>query len=250
MVGDVASTSRAVELPSKSQLRKCGKRLKEHYYSNSAGEQVRMPPEDHDEAMQVLRAFRAAHSSPMLGVRMGVTSFAATTGTQQYITQRLKRAPRIIRKLHRMPRCPLPELEDIGGVRAILADGPELDRLRSHLERKWSKAFLRDPRDYIASPKAIGYRAVHFVVEREGRAIEVQLRTVGQQQWADAVEAADTRLGLTLKDGDGPAEMVEWFAVAGEVIYHREYRLPLTLATLARLEEARVRVVRAGYFAQ
>lgn len=73
--------------------------------------------------------------------------------------------------------------------------------------RYWKPHLKRDPRDYIEFPKAIGYRAVHFVVTRDDRAIEVQLRTRGQQQWADAVEAIDARIDLSLKDGVGPERL-------------------------------------------
>ncbi len=71
---------------------------------------------------------------------------------------------------------------------------------------------------------------MHYVVVRDGRAIEVQLRTRGQQQWADAAESADARLsgvGVNLKDGEGPAEMIEYFAAAGELIFLREYGLEI-----------------------
>lgn len=176
-----------------------------------------------------------------------------TEGAQETISQRLKRVPRIARKLDRMAkspsgRSPLARLEDIGGVRAVLKDGPELDRVRARIEKNWAKDFKREARDYIAYPKDIGYRAVHFVVVRDGRAIEVQLRTRGQQEWAEAVEAADARHGLNLKDGVGPSEMVEYFEVAGEVIYRREYHLDIPSGTLARFSAAREAVIEAGYY--
>ena len=87
--------------------------------------------------------------------------------------------------------------------------------MRGRIEKRWKQQFGRDPRDYISHPKATGYRAVHFVVIRDGRAIEVQLRTRGQQQWAEAAEAADARLAhrdVSLKDGEGPQEMLDYFA--------------------------------------
>jgi hypothetical protein len=37
-----------------------------------------------------------------------------------------------------------------------------------------------------------------------------------------SVENADARLGLNLKDGSGPAEMIEYFSAAGEVIFLSE----------------------------
>lgn len=87
------------------------------------------------------------------------------------VGQRLKRVPRIIRKLQRTVgsgsgRTALARLEDIGGVRAILLNGEELDRVRLRLERNWGSSFRRQ-RDYIKNPKDIRYRAVHLVVVRD-----------------------------------------------------------------------------------
>lgn len=123
------------------------------------------------------------------------------------VSQRLKRMPRLIRKLDRKEGSKLARLEDIGGCRAVLATGQELERVHRRLKKRWAGQIVRE-RDYIAEPKSTGYRAVHLVVLRDERRIEVQLRTTSQQAWADAIERADARLGMTLKDGEGPAEMV------------------------------------------
>jgi len=208
-----------------------------------------------DEALVVIRAFREAHAYPLAKVRYGLRSMVRTENVHEAIGQRLKRVPRIIRKLQRTVGSPsgrtqLARLEDIGGVRAVVASGAELDALRRRIEGNWSTQFRRT-RDYIAHPKAEGYRAVHFVVVRDDRAIEVQLRTRGQQQWADAAESADVRLatkGVRLKDGEGPDEVLEYFSAAGELIYHREYGLDITPELRARFAHAREAVIEAGYY--
>jgi len=205
-------------------------------------------PEEVDRAIRVVTAFREVHAYPMLKIRMGVRSFCYSEHTTAYVTQRLKRVPRIVRKLHRMEHASLARLEDIGGVRAVVADGTELERVRTRIGRTWGNAFAREPRDYIADPKIMGYRAVHIVVQRDGRAVEVQLRTQGQQQWAEAVEAADARLNLNLKDGVGPADMMEFFEVTGDMIYLREYGFAVPDDLSARYAAARAAVVAAGYY--
>lgn len=206
--------------------------------------------------MRVISWFRAEHGYPMTKVRLGLASMVRTEGADVAVSQRLKRVPRIIRKLQRTVGSPtgrtaLPRLEDIGGVRAVLRDGAELERVRRRVERYWKNDYAREPRDYIEKPKQIGYRAVHFVVRRDGRAIEVQLRTRGQQQWADAAESADARLahrGVNLKDSEGPEEMLEYFSTAGEVIYRREYGRDMTPELENRFKAARQAVIEAGYF--
>lgn len=232
-------------LPSKSKINRCGDLLKELLYG----------PQPHpfgsaevEEALRIVSEFRAAHAYPMQKLRYGLRSMVRSENAQEVLAQRLKRVPRIVRKLYRMGNSNLARLEDIGGCRAVLRDGPELERVRARVVTNWKSSFTREPRDYISNPKPIGYRAVHFVVKRDDRAVEVQLRTRGQQQWAEAVEAADARLGLNLKDGHGPAEMVEYFVAAGAVIYLREYRLPVDSTVLDRFEAARLAVVKAGYY--
>lgn len=206
-----------------------------------------------EHALKVVSDFRSAHAYPMQKIRYGLRSMVRAEGADEVLAQRLKRVPRIVLKLHRMGSSSLARLEDIGGCRAVLRDGAELDRVKARIIRRWHSSFSREPRDYITNPKPLGYRAVHFVVVRDGRAIEVQLRTRGQQQWAEAVEAADARLGrripdLMLKDGLGPDDLVAYFRLAGEVIYLREYGLPIATDLLAEFEESRRAVVAAGYY--
>ena len=89
------------------------------------------------------------------------------------------------------------------------------------------------------------------MVVRDGRAVEIQLRTRGQQQWADAAEAADARhgfRGVNLKDNEAPEEMLEYFRAAGEVIYRREYGIPISYELTGRFNAARRTVIAAGYY--
>lgn len=236
------------DLPSNTQINKCGKVLRDSYAG--AGD---VSGDDLDRAIEVVSLYRAAHAYPMQKIRYGLRSMVRTEGTQEVLAQRLKRVPRIARKLHRMSgglagSTSLARLDDIGGCRAVLRDGPELERVRERVASNWQGDFVRAPRDYIAEPKPMGYRAVHFAVKRDDRTIEVHLRTRGQQQWPDAVEAADARLNLNLKDEVGPAEMVEYFAISGLVIYRREYGLYLEPHLAQRFELARLAVVTAGYY--
>lgn len=231
-------------------MNKCGELVRKYVYDG-----VEVDPDTLDQALDVITDFRSAHSSPLQKVRMGLDSMIRTEQCEPRVSQRLKRVPRIIRKLQRTVDSPggrttLARLEDIGGVRAVLRDGDELERVRARLEARWG-AKVKRRRDYIADPKPIGYRAVHIVVIREDRPIEIQLRTRGQQQWSDAAESADARLasrGVNLKDSDGPAEMIEYFAAAGDLIYRREYGLEIPSAVHTRFNAARKAVVDAGYY--
>lgn len=57
---------------------------------------------------------------------------------------------------------------------------------------------------------------LHIVERRDGRRIEVQLRTARQHGWAEAIEVWGPTLGYNLKDGGGPDDLREYFAMAAE----------------------------------
>jgi hypothetical protein len=104
---------------SKNKINKCGELVRRVMFE---GELVSV--EELDEAVRVIHDFRAAHAYPLLKVRNGLTSMVRTECADDVIGQRLKRVPRIIRKLQRTVGSPtgrtmLARLDDIGGVRAM-----------------------------------------------------------------------------------------------------------------------------------
>jgi hypothetical protein len=203
------------------------------------------------EAYEVLDAFRADHQGPMTQVANGLRSIVRTaTHIDPVVSQRLKRGPRIVRKLTRMDKSNLARLEDIGGCRAVVQNLGELEAVRERIEQAWEQRNqqIRRRRDYIAETPPSGYRAAHWVVERGGRRIEVQVRTRLQQQWANAVEIADARLKLTLKDGVGPPSMLEYFRTLGDYIYSIDTNN--TDSSLRdRLTAAEDKVIAEGFYA-
>ncbi len=79
----------------------------------------------------------------------------------------------------------------------------------------WQKL---EERDYIAQPKSSGYRALHLIVRRMGFPIEVQLRTIGQDVWANRVEETGRQAGLDLKFGAGHERLNNIFLEMAELI--------------------------------
>ena len=233
-------------LPSKEEINRCGFYLAQVHRGDA---DVEIDLGRYDRAVQVVADYRAAHGYPLGKVTMGLRSMVNSEGGAIVVSQRLKRSPRIVRKLARMGNSKLARLEDVGGCRAVLADPDELERVHRRLKKRWSTDVVRE-RNYIDKPNMMGYRAVHLVVQRDERRIEVQLRTQVQQDWAEAIEKADARLKLNLKDGEGPAEMIEFFGIAGEVSYRLEYGLDLADELLERLDAARSSVVKQGYYSR
>ncbi len=48
--------------------------------------------------------------------------------------------------------------------------------------------------------------------------IEIQLRTLRQQKWADLVEELDKAYRMNLKNEDGPAEVLEYLRELGRAL--------------------------------
>lgn len=136
------------------------------------------------------------------------------------MSYRLKRLPQIVAKLVRQRNMGLERMQDLAGYRIVVDTNEEVDevvddvtsRARPHYE-------VRDTDDYRATGRAqTGYRAVHLILRRDGRLVELQVRSRRQHGWAEAVERAANRTGFPLKDGEGPAEVVGYFRVASDVL--------------------------------
>ena len=190
--------------PSKSQVKNAGKLLRDWYLTGTILEDL---PEDHQErllaAYNIVDGYRASFGAPLLKVRMGLQSFVKTCGcTDARVGQRHKRFPRIMQKLMRFPTMQLTTMQDIGGCRVVLADLESVTKVQKHIEDKWSD-HITEIYDYVKKPQESGYRAIHLVVRRDDRLIEVQLRTDRQQRWADSVEQYSRQTGQEMKWGIG-----------------------------------------------
>ncbi len=172
-----------------------------------------LPPDDRlSWAFDVLDNWRACHAYPMAKAIRGLRSRVQTVGAQGAVSQRLKRHDAIMNKLARIPGMKLDRMQDIAGCRAVL---DTLDEVRA-VERRWGADLVKDRDDYVAEPKSTGYRAVHLIVVYDDRKVEVQLRTRLQQEWAVEVERVGGRMGVDLKSGYGPDEVLQFFATVAE----------------------------------
>jgi putative GTP pyrophosphokinase len=113
-------------------------------------------------------------------------------------------------------------MHDIGGCRGILPNHDAVDRVieRLQAQRRWN---LR-PKvwDYVTEPKPDGYRAKHLVAIKDGKLIEIQLRTIVQHRWAELVERFDRTHRLNLKTGRATVENQELFADLSELLRLQE----------------------------
>ena len=176
---------------SKSRARKIGKILRR---SPETMEEV----DAYMDAVEDLDAYRATFQSPLVRINNGIRHYARKSGVEARVTQRLKRLPTIVDKLSRISGLDLSRMQDIGGCRAVTETIDELEQLRNSLEAAWGSDIVRRT-DYIAEPRESGYRAVHLVVERDGKPIEIQLRSALMHSWAEFIEGLSGALGENYK---------------------------------------------------
>lgn len=191
-----------------------------------------------DDANEILKRWRAAHAGPINTFQSTLRSKARHFYRNAIVAQRLKRAPTIIGKLHRMGSrgINLATMQDIAGVRAVLGTVSEVEALRDYYVNHPTLTHkLAKQNDYIARPKPDGYRGIHLIYKYNlnrpiargwnGLLIEIQLRTELQHYWATAVEVVGTILGDPFKfGGDSHPEWREFFKLVSCAFAHLERR--------------------------
>lgn len=136
----------------------------------------------------------------------------------------------------------LSRMQDVGGCRAIMPGGStEVAGVLRRMERRWQ---VLDVQNYVERPQTTGYRATHVVVMRDGRRIEVQLRTPHQHAWAVMVEGLGLRLRMPLKEDGGDPELLRYLALAARGLALEEAGRHADAELRAEFLEARRRVHR------
>ncbi|WP_429129676.1 hypothetical protein [Aeromonas media] len=203
---------------SKKQVRKAGGFLSRKYST----------PSDLDEYINkylfnynIFSNWRAAHAYPMQSMLMYFRKHALNVDESSIIAQRLKRAPSIISKLSREQGMNLDRMEDIAGCRIIVKTISDVYKTRDMIINGRTRNILHRERDYIANPKASGYRGIHLVYKYNGKktnysglAVELQIRSKVQHSWATAVEVVGAFTGQALKASQGASEWLEFFQLA------------------------------------
>lgn len=196
---------------SKSQVRKAGSTVRAYKIRHEVS------IDEYQQALDVISQYRSSVSVPLGKVGMGLRSFVGAVGVDAEVSQRLKRMDTIVEKLSiRESGLSLDRMVDVGGCRVVFA-GNNLEELRAfeqHIRCKWYEALqIKRCKDYVAQPRESGYRAVHLVVKRDDRLVEIQLRTQRMHQWAQMVEGLSATLGVNFKQ-DGGGTSVDRFARA------------------------------------
>lgn len=192
-----------------------------------------------DSAIETLFLFRAAHAYPLTKATVGLRQRVAAERCRIEVSQRLKRAPTIVDKLRREPTMALSKMRDIGGCRAVLDSVDELRRVERRYLSSRSSRILVDHHDYVKTPKASGYRAVHLTVTYDDRLIEVQLRTRVMHEWAVTVERLTSRVGEDFKSGEGSEHVLAFLQAASEAMAEEELNGHVHPDVAARVSQLR-----------
>lgn len=201
--------------PSKSRIDKAGRSL------SHPGEETL----ESLELEEVFDSYRASHLEPLSRTTLDLQRWLQGYGGQYYIAQRLKRKPQIVRKLRRLS-VRLTQLQDIGGCRIIVDTNKDVDRLIGYVERNLSASDdlnLCRTTDYRDKGRdQTGYRSAHLIIERDGRSIELQIRSKIQHYWAESIERTSVIYGYHLKEQEGDPSVIEYFKTLSDVFFEIE----------------------------
>lgn len=195
------------------------------------------------DAVTAVTWWRSLHARPLSRVAANLRGHVARADAlvdgRADVTQRLKRRETMIDKLRREPTMAVTQMEDIGGVRVRLPSLAHVYEVSRRLKKSWT---IHRTRDYIARPKASGYRALHLIVRRDGRMIEVQLRTLLQDAWANQVEEDGHDVSIGFKFGDGPVDIQDYYVTVAEAFatVDRGDSLPTALIADLNIRYARI----------
>lgn len=201
----------------KGEVNRAGELLRKYFYTELDKPDSEWEMDKVVEGMFAVTWWKQQHARPLSRVAAALRYHVIEEGGEVEdkvdITQRLKKRDTIINKLDRFPRMQLTQMHDIGGVRARLPTLECVQAVSRRLKKTWSVAKTRD---YIAEPKDTGYRAIHHDIRKSGRIIELQLRTVRQDAWANQVEDDGRTLGTGYKFGFGQEDVHDFYRLMGE----------------------------------
>lgn len=176
------------------------------------------------DCLRKLEAFRQLYSraykyvEDMLENKMGVPITGRPSKSTVAIVEKLKRET--IR---------LNQIQDIAGCRVLVNGLAEQDNLVETLLVIFPGVEIDDKRRFATN----GYRAVHAIVWRDGRAVEIQVRTRLQHAWAEISEKVADDHGHEIKYGKGDhaaRSFLEKLANCTEELEHIRHRHRVLLA--------------------
>jgi ppGpp synthetase/RelA/SpoT-type nucleotidyltranferase len=181
--------------------------------SNSAvqklGKRLELPEAVTEEDLTLLEDLLVDYSELLTAARGVVDELCDIVDWPLGVTHRLKTTDTLIQKLQRAKArgssTNLARIQDIAGIRVsgrlTLAEQDQLkDMVVERFEGQGHRCSVKDRRE----DPMVGYRAVHVIVSVGGRFVEIQIRTVGQDLWANVFERIADICGRGIRYGEPP----------------------------------------------
>ncbi|MGW2618673.1 hypothetical protein [Streptomyces sp. NPDC001500] len=181
--------------------------------SNSAvqrlGKRLELPEAVSEEDLTLLEDLLVDYSELLTAARGVVDELCDIVEWPLGVTHRLKTTDTLIQKLQRAKArgssTNLARIQDIAGIRVsgrlTLTEQDQLrDMVVERFEAQGHKCSVKDRRE----DPMVGYRAVHVIVSVGGRFVEIQIRTVGQDLWANVFERIADIFGRGIRYGEPP----------------------------------------------
>lgn len=168
-----------------------------------------------EEEFMELHNFRMSYRDSLKHVYNLVNAIAQSIDKKSITTFRIKRIESILSKMKRQPKMDPKRMNDVAGCRCILTKVKSIydviQRINEEINSSVQyKGFSVHDKiwDYIKEKREDGYRSVHIVIKTpEKKAIEVQLRTFEQHNWATLVETTDLIYETKLKEFHEPQDL-------------------------------------------
>jgi hypothetical protein len=195
---------------STSQVKKAGDRIR-----RAAGGGQPISAEDR----RLLELYRSSHYPCLRHVQDRLVRLfhkKASIDPQHIpITARPLKTPEAITAKLIREKTRLNRIQDIAGARIVTPNRKIQDAVVRAMITQLvglNATVVKDSRD---TGNEDGYRAIHIVARTTTpgvgeRFAEIQVRTVGEDAWANLVEVLDAVLGSDLKHGVGPADFKDW----------------------------------------
>lgn len=220
---------------------------------NKMGNILRVNPKD-DDVLTKVSQWRDLHIHPLLSFQR--TLYRKVKEKNRLIAKRLKRMPTILDKLQRYEDTQLSRMQDIGGIRVILNNIDEVNKLAIIYNKSTTSFKKVGYKNYILNPKDSGYRGIHIIYQYickrksdehkellNNLKIELQIRTRLQHTWATAVEMAGIFKNENLKSSIGNEDWLDFFSIVGSSFAYMEETTCLTQHVSLSKEEIFKQVV-------
>lgn len=115
------------------------------------------------------------------------------------------------------------QLQDIGGLRIIVDQNSDVDRLIEYITDKLKRQtsiVIKRTVDYRKKGRDdSGYRAAHIIMEKDGVSLELQIRSRIQHYWAELIERTSVIYGYVIKELEGDERVIKYFKELSNLFY-------------------------------